>query len=755
MSKYRSLKNSLIAGEISPSALGRSDLPQYPHACKTLKNAIPMLSGGAYRRPGSLYDSRLAEATYSAPVLIPFVVSQAEAYVVALFRTLGTGAGNIAISRATSTALPSSGASSITGTFPAYRTTYNNGTEYDDAHDIQYIQSVDVMWLVHPNQKPQKLRRTEAGKFVIAPFDNGLTGATLRDAYPFLAINSTATTLTPSATTGSITLTASAALFDSGHVGALFKIDHGGTIGCVQITGYTSATVVTATVIVNLGLTTAVSTWWESAWSDSKGWPRSVTLHEGRILYGGNAYSRDSIWCSESNNYQVMSVIGHLDPVEAGNGTTGPLGEQPFTIELRSTKLNLIQWIESGKTLIVGTMGEEWVIGLRDSTSTFSVGQLTGDAKSAYGSSYHSAEKVGSEIYTVSPTDDSVRSLVFNDTDQAYIAEPIQALFDHYPKPEAYSKRKKFRQIAWDESRKTLWCLDTAGNLFGCTRDRKQGVTSWHRHELGGFDSSVAGSGTLSSTTHYYNLCSGSILSMAVIPNSVTGANDLWFTVKRKVNGVWYYTVERIIGRHLSAESAYSPQIWRSGDYFTDCTVYDANFFATGAGISEDYQYGVAHLEGEAVVGTVDSALGIFELSEMTVASGVVNFNEPYPPSFETIVYNIAIGLQFDTVIEPLRPDTGSVIGTSQGAYQRAHTVTVRFLKTLAAKIGRDTDNLDTVYFREADTPMNESPELFTGLKQVSLDSAYDLESVAVIVQDAPLPFAVTSVITEGVVYDG
>ncbi|MGL9734736.1 MAG: hypothetical protein ACR5LF_00275 [Symbiopectobacterium sp.] len=45
---------------------------------------------------------------------------------------------------------------------------------------------------------------------------------------PFNTLNVTGTSLKPSATTGEITLTASSPLFQSGHVGALFRLESSG-----------------------------------------------------------------------------------------------------------------------------------------------------------------------------------------------------------------------------------------------------------------------------------------------------------------------------------------------------------------------------------------------------------------------------------------------------------------------------------------------------------------------------------------------
>jgi len=92
-----------------------------------------------------------------------------------------------------------------------------------DLFELQFRQSADVMWIVHPDYAPRKLTRTSATSFNLSTI-NFTKG-------PFMKRNDLANdddvTITPSATTGDITLTASSAVFDPKHIslpGALFKL---------------------------------------------------------------------------------------------------------------------------------------------------------------------------------------------------------------------------------------------------------------------------------------------------------------------------------------------------------------------------------------------------------------------------------------------------------------------------------------------------------------------------------------------------
>jgi hypothetical protein len=104
-----------------------------------------------------------------------------------------------------------------------------------------------------------------------------------------------------------------------------------------RVTAYTSPTVVNAVVLTDFGATTASSDWWEGRWSDRRGWPSAVCLHESRMgMFGSN------IDLSISDAYEDFD-----DEFE---GDAGPIsrsiGEGP---------IESINWALSLTRLIIGT----------------------------------------------------------------------------------------------------------------------------------------------------------------------------------------------------------------------------------------------------------------------------------------------------------------------------------------------------------------------------------------------------------------
>lgn len=102
----------------------------------------------------------------------------------------------------------------------AFAADYYIATPYTAAQidDIQYVQMNDVMYLFHPDVAPYKLTRIADNSWTCAKVD--------WEWGPFLDQNVTTTTITPSGTTGSITLeaTVASAIFDADHVGSIWEI---------------------------------------------------------------------------------------------------------------------------------------------------------------------------------------------------------------------------------------------------------------------------------------------------------------------------------------------------------------------------------------------------------------------------------------------------------------------------------------------------------------------------------------------------
>ncbi|MEE9365877.1 MAG: ubiquitin-activating E1 FCCH domain-containing protein [Dehalococcoidales bacterium] len=211
---------------------------------------------------------------------------------------------------------------------------YSIATPYqtEDLFQLQFVQTKDVMYLVHNDYAPRKLSRFTDTNWTLEVLD--FTGG------PFLDRNKVeATTMTPSAKTGAITLTAAADVFVPGHVGALWRIEH--LVDANSINGTFETTGSSATLEVQAGRIFDLTT--ENVWSGTIKLERS--------------YDSGSTWRDASKVFNINTIndgqIHYIDQETIANAlyrvtataySTGTIG---YTLSARSGEFSGIVEITS------------------------------------------------------------------------------------------------------------------------------------------------------------------------------------------------------------------------------------------------------------------------------------------------------------------------------------------------------------------------------------------------------------------------
>lgn len=144
------IQNMFTGGELSPRLAARIDTSYYGQGCKTLENFLIHPHGGASRRPGTRFVAEVKDSS-KAVRLIPFQFSVTQAYVLELgdqYLRFYMDQGQI----------------------------QDGGSPYEiaspyaaaDLFELQWCQSADVMYLVHPDYAPRKLSRTGHTSWTLA-----------------------------------------------------------------------------------------------------------------------------------------------------------------------------------------------------------------------------------------------------------------------------------------------------------------------------------------------------------------------------------------------------------------------------------------------------------------------------------------------------------------------------------------------------------------------------------------------------------
>jgi len=232
----------------------------------------------------------------------------------------------------------------------------------------------------------------------------------------------------------------------------------------VLVTAYTSPTVVTVDIKREAFSTDPTRYWNEGAWSAYRGYPRTVAIHQQRLLFAGTASQPQVLW---------GSVIGDLRNFE-----NGVLDDMGFTYQIAAHEANQILWIVSQKGLVIGTQGEEWVASAENGVITPSNIQI--DRQSPNGSEPIQPVLAESAILYVQRGGINVREYLFAFEQQAYVSPILTQLVEHLT-------RKGIRSICRTTNpEQMIWVVTNDGLLLSCAYRREEEVVAWSVLETDG-----------------------------------------------------------------------------------------------------------------------------------------------------------------------------------------------------------------------------------------------------------------------------
>lgn len=237
MANTKTFRGSFVGGEISPEMFGRIDDSKFQSGAASIENMIATSLGPAEKRPGFAFVA--TTKNNGTARLIPFTFSVTQTVVVEMgdgyfrFHTLGEtleyavpaawvtatayavadlvaegGINYYCVTANTSGVFAADLAAGCWYALPA-DLTYEIPSPYAaaDLFDIHYVQSADVLTLVHPNYPPAELRRLGSTEWVYAPIVFGQTlsaptGVAITPTLGYVAVVATVTDSTASGNAG-------------------------------------------------------------------------------------------------------------------------------------------------------------------------------------------------------------------------------------------------------------------------------------------------------------------------------------------------------------------------------------------------------------------------------------------------------------------------------------------------------------------------------------------------------------------------
>ncbi len=683
MARSYPMQNSFNAGELSPRLVGRTDISKYASGALLIQNLIAQAQGGVKHRPGARFVSEVKNSAVKTK-LVPFIVSTVQAYILEFSNNL--------IRFYKDEGIITSGGDPV-----ELVTTYTTA----QIAEFTFAQTVDALFICHEAHPVAKITRTSDTAWTLADAD-------FRDG-PYLAQNTTATKLTPAATTGSsIEITASAvtginggAGFLATDVGRLIRLRKNGAdaAGWAEITAVTDTTHVDVTIQSDFADTIATAEWRLGAFGTAAnlGFPRVLAFHEQRLWVGSNPGAAQTVYGS------VISLFETYSPTDLGDSTV--LDDSGIVYTIAADQANVIRWMDSTRTMILGTSGGIWPVQATTTLEPITPTNIQIKRSDVAGVASVRPVHVADVSVYASATKRQVLSVGYEGDRDTFIAEDLTLLADHI-------SQSGIDEIAFArEPHSVVWGVRNDGVLVGLTSVTAQRVFAWHRHILGG----SFGSGD------------AVVESVAVIPStdgdvSSTGRaniphDQVWLIVKRTINGATVRYVEFM------------------EDDFSDTDVLNDAFFVdsglTYNDVATDTITGLSHLEGE----TVQIVAGGAAHPDRTVVSGSITLNDSYT--------KVHIGLYSAAQVNTLNIEPAVQNGSSQGRLKRIPTVTLRFDRSVGGEVcnNPDLDAFDPIFFRAAGDPMDAPPPLFTGDKRMSLECGWSREARMKFRQPQPLPW--------------
>lgn len=673
MPKESPIQSSFNTGELSPKLLGRVDLAKYKSGVEVLQNMIALAHGPVTSRGGTQYISSNKTGTEKVR-LIEFEFSTEQAYVLEF--------GHLYIRLYANKAIVASGpfAEEFAAEFDKL-SPIEVATPYTEAQlfELQITQDANSLFIAHKSHSPRELVRVSALSWTLS-----LHTTTFG---PYLDLNPDPTlTITPSATTGAITLTASASLFKTTHVDALWRI--GTSNGYVKITAFTSDVLVNATVIETLSGIAATDDWSEGAWSTERGFPSAVAIYEQRLYWAGTTHQPQTLWGSQTADYP--------------NHLLGANDSDAVAYTIASKKVNTIQWLASSDLLLVGTSGGVHVASGSTRNTAITPTNIRIVRRSGFGASTVQPVDVANVAAYVQRGGEKLRQIEYEFESDSYSATDLTLLSEHIAKG-------GFTELAYQQDPDSIvWGVRSDGVLVGMTYEKEQDVFGWHKHKIGGV-SDAAGAAAI-------------VESVAVIPGSSNAARDeVWLSVKRWVNGAEVRHIEVMTGGH------------ESGGDIEDAFFVDAGL--TYSGDPTTKVVGARHLEGETVSLLVDGAAHV----DKVVVDGAV--------SLDVSASKVHLGFYEPRDVGLLRLEAGSADGTAQGKIKHISAATARVFESVGLTVGATaTGQLDRIEFREESHPIGAAVPLYTGDKRIPIPKGYDRDGKLFLRQDQPLPFTLLAV---------
>lgn len=678
MANVRTFSRSFAGGEVTPEFYGRIDDAKFQTGLAKCLNFYPLPHGPVSNRPGFGFVREVKTSSRKTR-LIPFSYSTTQTMVLEFGHEY--------------VRFHTNGATLMNGSVP-----YEVATPYAEADlfDIHYVQSADVLTLVHPNYIPRELRRLGALNWQLT---------TITFASKLSPPTGVSATATPGSTPGTPTThtyvvssvgpngldestysgvaTCSNNLFDDGAFNTItwtaasgatryyvYKLSNGlyGYIGQTQGTSFKDDNITPDVSVTPPEI--------NDPFLGAGNYPAAVSYFEQRRAFGGTLNAPQTLWMTRSG---TESNLNYSIPTR---------DDDSIQFRVSAREANTIRHIVPLQELVLLTSSAEWRV------TSINTDAITPTSFSVKPQSYIGANNVqpvivNNNLIFAAARGGHVRELGYSAQAGGYMTGDLSVraphLFDNLDITDM-ALAKAPQQI--------IWMVSSSGKLLGITYVPEHNVGAWHQHDT-----------------------DGTFESCCVV--SEGNEDVLYVVVRRTIGGATKRYVERLASRQFVNPA--------------DAFFVDSGLTYSGAPTST--LSGLGHLEGKTVSILADGAVH----PQRVVTGGAITLDNP--------ASKVHVGLPITADIQTL-PLSFEAEGFGQGRVKNVNQVWLRVFRSSGIFVGPTPDELVEAKQRTTE-PYGTPPALKSEEIQVMVTPTWADSGSVYVRQSDPLPLTVVSLTLE------
>ena len=654
--KTRLIQSNMTAGALAPTLKGRIDINKYYNGLAEAENVVILPHGGVRRRPGleKVEDSYVGVDSR----IEAFVFSSTQSYLILFSPSI--------------VKIYKDGVLQATLTSP-YAT-------IEVIRDIDLVQSADTMILVHEDYAPMQLQRqgsdTSWALSVIAfDFIPKFNWDAISPKYINTGVSQTVTV-----ETGDIVYN-NDNNDDKGSDFTYYK-----WVGVTVDQDLSTVDFSTAIGYVEFGTQT-------DAWSTTRGWPRTVTFHQGRLWFGGSRDKVSSIWASVVNDFFNFKSLS-AQPDEAIFDT------------LDTDQFNAINGIFSGRHLQVFTTGGEFY----NSSKLITPSDSSWLKQTSYGAIKERPISIDGATLYIDRSGRNLRQFTWSFNEDSYVSINASLISSHIV--------KTVRSIATikgtsDDLSDFVYVINTDGTVAVMNSMRHEdirGFTQW--------------------TTQ------GTFEDVAVVDK------ETYFLVKRNSEVFIERVAEGTYTDHNVKIEGILPETYNI-TYGADNIVFDGdNIVFTNSALGTPVTSVTTNYKDVLLDNTFKV---IADNSMQDDATFIIDGTDLNHVDITRNAYSLEVGLNYDVVVKtlPLNVDS-SENGPIVNLRKRVNRVILNLYESLGVFVMQNylSDRRFTVVLDDAPVP-------FTGIHEIYLFGYTDRLVEVTVTQENPLPFVLLGIDSE------